>query len=163
MFPIEAIKQARTYTLLADDLFTHLDILIEGTPYAQLRKDISLEFIYHYLYQNSYVPELRILYSEFCERLARLINRHARLPIFQEAEDLHSLVTPLLGEMDLLFRHIVINRWGEYTVEVNIDRFEISYVGDYRILKWSQSQDVKRFNTTDNVPIYNETSHSFQY
>lgn len=162
MFPIEAIKQSRSYTLFADDFFALLELLIADTPYRQLSDEIALEFIFHYLYQNSHVPDIRVLYTDFCDRLARMINQFTRLPIFQDSEDLHELVTPLLAELDLLFHHIVINHWGVYSVEIALGRFEVSYVGDYRILTWSQSQDAKRFKVSGNISIFDETNHAFK-
>lgn len=163
MFPIDAIKQSRNYTLLADDFFTHLDFLLIDTPYIKLRDDIALELLYHYLYQTNHVPELRILYTDMCERLGNLINDYCRLPIMLDGEDLHPLVTPVLAELDLVFGLIDVNRWGMYTAEVKFNRFEIGYVGDYRIIEWSQTDDAKRFHKSPASKfIYQETAHSFQ-
>lgn len=163
MFPIEAIKQSRNYTLFADDFITHLDFLLMDTGYKRLRDKIALELLYHYLYQNSHVLELRILYTDMCEKLGNMINDYCQSLIIMDSEDLHPLVTPALAELDLIFGLVEINRWGVYIAEVMFNRFEIGYVGDYRILKWSQTDDAKRFHKgTAKQFVYQETAHSFR-
>lgn len=163
MFPIDAIKQSRNYTLLADDFLTHLDFLLMDTGYKRLRNKIALELLHHYLYQSNYVPELRVLYSDVCEKLGNMINDYCQSSIILDSEDLHPLVTPALAELDLIFGLVEISRWGVYTAEVKFNRFEIGYVGDYRILKWSQTDDAKRFHKGPaKQSIYQETKHSFQ-
>lgn len=163
MFPIDAIKQARTYTLFADDLFARLDFLLTKTPYQKLRDEIALEVLYHYLYESSNVPELTVTYSDLCLKLMDLINDYTRIPVFQHENDIAVIAQPIIAELDLIFNMITLNRWGMYTAQINRDTLEISYVGDYRIIQWSQTDDAnkhRKARTTTN--LYAEQDHSFK-
>lgn len=163
MFPIDAIKQARTYTLLADDLFARLDFLLTKTPYEKLRDEIALEVLYHYLYESSNVPDLTVTYSDLCLKLMNLINDYTRIPVFQHENDIAAIAHPIIAELDLIFNMITLNRWGMYTAQINRDALEISYVGDYRIIQWSQTDDGnkhRKARTTTN--LYAEQDHSFK-
>ena len=163
MFPIDAIKQARTYTLFADDLFARLEFLLMKTPYQKLRDEIALEVLYHYLYESSNVPELTVTYSDLCLKLMNIINEYTRVPIFHDENDIAEIAHPIIAELDLIFNLITLNRWGMYTAQVNQDILEISYVGDYRIIQWSQTDDAKKYRNAGTAnSIYAEQDHSFK-
>lgn len=163
MFPIDAIKQATMFALLADDYFAHLDILLDETPYVHLANRITTELVYYQLYRDSLVPELHVEYTELCSRLIQLINAEADILLFESEDELHQLIGPLRHELEVLFKGVRVNNWGMYLVQINYDYLEISYVGDYRIIEWSKSDVAENLKQSlKPEQIFGEVSHSFK-
>ena len=163
MFPIDAIKHATVFALYADDYFAYLDMKLDETPYRSLRNDITNELVYYYLYHHSVVPELNISYLDLCLRLIQLINSEVSILLFESEDELHSIIKPLLNELDILFASVALNPWGMYLVQINNDYLEISYVGDYRIIQWSESDAATKYKGV--VParqLLVESPHSFR-
>lgn len=163
MFPIDAIKHATVFALYADEYFAHLDMLLDKTPYSGLHNRITTELVYYCLYHSSTVPELNVSYLDLCLRLIQLINSVAGILLFESEDELHAIIEPLLTELNILFTGVVLNPWGMYLVQINNDYLEISYVGDYRIIKWSESDEATKYKgTISHKQLFLESPHSFR-
>ena len=163
MFPIEAIKIAQVYSLAADDLLALADVILENTEYKEIRNRIVVEIVYNYIYEKSHVPSLRVSWEDLTIQLKLLINEYDPYESFDDIDLLFGAMESLNTEVMRMFKLLDFSLWGMYLVQVNGSDIEVSYVGDYRIIKWSQSDDATSFRET--LPpktIYADAKQSFR-
>lgn len=69
--------------------------------------------------------------------------------------DCMDFIDAIMPEFHFIIEGLTVNYWGLYHLELDDIRRSliIQYVGDYRIIKWSESEDAKRFNVLEELKV----------
>lgn len=77
----------------------------------------------------------------------------------REITHISDFLSEVIAEVGYCIDWLRLNPWGVYSVDVdNIGILSIEYVGDYRIITWSESDDAKQFKVSKNM-LLREVRH----
>lgn len=138
----DIMHNATTHRAFLDDYWEELEDSLEGTVLYSHMEYITEQLIYKLLYEKSYVQEFKISLESVYENIFDKIEE-AKYTL--SIEQLDGLLTPGIVILQKFFGRFKVNPWGFYIIKTNKPEIDILFLGDYRILQWSQTDDARLY------------------